>query len=72
MRRESLLTGLVNLPGRCPRVRVPCRPGCRAVGGGRWAVGDHTLRQSSLVMCDPACGPICSIPPSTGQLTPVT
>jgi hypothetical protein len=34
--------------------------------------GSHMLRQSSLVMCDPAYGPIWSIPPSTGQLAPVT
>ena len=34
-----------------------------------WCYG---LRQSSVVRCDPACGPIWSIPPSTAQLAPVT
>ena len=32
----------------------------------------QAVRQASVVICDPAWGPICSIPPSTGQLAPVT
>jgi hypothetical protein len=42
------------------------------LGGTRIGAAAQTLRQSSLVMCEPACGPICSIPPSTAQLAPVT
>jgi hypothetical protein len=32
----------------------------------------QTWRQSSLVRCEPACGPICSMPPSTAHDAPVT
>ena len=32
----------------------------------------YGLRQSSLVRCEPACGPICSMPPSTTHDAPVT
>lgn len=35
-------------------------------------VARYPLRQASLVMCEPPCGPICNIPPSTTQEAPVT
>ena len=41
----------------------------------RWASGAalrQGVRQSSDVRCEPAMGPICSIPPSTGHDAPVT
>jgi hypothetical protein len=40
-----------------------CSPGLRP---------GQPRRQSSSVRCEPAIGPICSIPPSTAQDAPVT
>jgi hypothetical protein len=36
------------------------------------SVPHHASRQSSDIRCEPACGPICSIPPSTTHDAPVT
>ena len=46
--------------------------GRRAASRGPLSRAAQPLRQSSLFRCEPACGPICSIPPSTVQLAPVT
>ena len=49
------------------RMRRDPPPGLRFRDGGH-----QGRRQSSEVRCEPAIGPICSIPPSTTHDAPVT
>ncbi len=72
-------TGNVELSRSGRRDCYDGRPGGRS-GGVRLRSrvlpgGDslpQTLRQSPDVRWEPACGPICSMPPSTAQEAPVT
>ncbi len=58
------------LPHDSPRSRGPLLLAAVELNAANRA--RQLVRQSSDVMCEPACGPICNMPPSTAQEAPVT